>query len=89
MSVLSFKYVNYQCNCFGYILPHMTAATEADRGQPYVNLGETVGVETHVVPAYDDGISEPIHVQFPFGHQLQSTVYVSSFLLIGVMHDEA
>ena len=48
---------------------------------PYIDLGVT---DIQHVPIRDDGISAPIHVNFPFGHQVQSTVYVS-LLTINVM----
>ena len=43
---------------------------------PYITLGVTVGVTTQTVPPYDDGVSASIDVNFPFGSQIQSTVYV-------------
>ena len=43
---------------------------------PYITLGETEGVITQSVPPLDDGVSLPIDVNFPFGSQIQSTVYV-------------
>ena len=43
---------------------------------PYITLGVTGGVVTQVVPSADDGVSLPINVQFPFGSQIQSSVYV-------------
>ena len=43
---------------------------------PYITLGETEGVITQSVPPLDDGVSLPIDVNFPFGAQIQSTVYV-------------
>ena len=43
---------------------------------PYITLGETEGVTTQSVPPQDDGVSLPINVNFPFGSQIQSTVYV-------------
>ena len=43
---------------------------------PYVTLGETEGVTTQSVPVALDGVSLPIYVNFPFGAQIQSTVYV-------------
>ena len=42
----------------------------------YIILGETVGVATQSVPPQDDGVSLSIDVNFPFGSQIQSTVYV-------------
>ena len=45
-------------------------------GFPYISLGETFGVATQSVPAVDDGVSSPISVQFPFGSEIESTVYV-------------
>ena len=44
---------------------------------PYIALGVTEGVDTQSVPRQDDGVSLPINVQFPFGSQYRSTVYVS------------
>ena len=44
---------------------------------PYISLGVTDNVPTHTVPTLDDGLSEPINVQFAFGNQLESTLYVS------------
>ena len=43
---------------------------------PYITLGVTEGVTTQSVPPQDDGVSLPIDVNFPFGSQIQSTVYV-------------
>ena len=43
----------------------------------YIELGVTDGVETYAVLPLDDFFSEPIFVQFPFGYQTLSTVYVS------------
>ena len=54
------------------ILLHATVPT-----WPYISLGVTENVTTHNVQAQDDGLSEPIDVQFAFGNQIESTVYVS------------
>ena len=43
---------------------------------PYIILGETECVTTQSVPVALDGVSLPIYVDFPFGSQIQSTVYV-------------
>ena len=44
---------------------------------PYITLGVTEGVTTLSVPVALDGVSLPIiYVDFPFGAQIQSTVYV-------------
>ena len=43
---------------------------------PYITLGVTEGVTTQSVPPLDDGVSLSIDVNFPFGAQIQSTVYV-------------
>ena len=47
--------------------------------KPYIDLGVTDGVVKQSLPAYDDGLSPPIiiDVQFPFGCQDKSQVYVS------------
>ena len=53
--------------------------TEAATTMSYIELGVTDGVETYAVLPLDDFFSEPIFVQFPFGYQILSTVYVSLF----------
>lgn len=50
--------------------------TDVGRVLPYIPRGVTAGVVTQSVPPEDDGLSSPIDVQFPFGFQLRSTVYV-------------
>ena len=47
----------------------------------YITLGVTSGVVTQYVPSADDGVSPAISVQFPFGSQFLSFVYVGSFFL--------
>lgn len=47
----------------------------------YIELNSTESVETQSVPAFDDGLSAPIHVSFPFGDQILSTVNVRSLVL--------
>ena len=42
----------------------------------YITLGGTEGVIKQTVPRALDGLSLPINVNFPFGSQFQSTVYV-------------
>ena len=52
------------------------SVTTVDTVLPYIILGETEGVATQSVPPEDDGVSLSIDVNFPFGSQNQSTVYV-------------
>ena len=47
---------------------------------PYIELWVTDGVETLSVEPRDDDISSPINVEFPFGFQLQSTIFVCIYV---------
>ena len=60
------------------MLEHLscTLFVEAAIVIPYISLGVTENVITQQVPPYDDGFSQPIHVPFPLGSHLESTVYV-------------
>ena len=62
--------------------PYFLSATTPSVVMPYIDLG--VANIQHV-PLRDDGISEPIYVGFPFGHQIQSTIYVRSLIFNNVM----
>lgn len=44
----------------------------------YIELNSTESVQTQSVPALDDGLSAPIHVTFPYGDQILSSVNVRS-----------
>ena len=59
--------------------------TGVDALIPYITLGETGGVVTQSVPVQDDGVSSPISIDFPFGSQTQSTVYVC-FSILSCIH---
>lgn len=48
----------------------------------YIELNSTESVETQSVPAFDDGLSAPINVTFPFGDEILSTVYVRLLILL-------
>lgn len=48
----------------------------------YIELNSTESVQTQSVPALDDGLSAPIHVTFPYGDQILSSVNVRSLILL-------
>ena len=65
------------------LLPlYFLSVTTASVVMPYIDLG--VANIQHVPPR-DDGLSEPIYVDFPFGHQIQSTIYVRFLIINDVM----
>ena len=43
---------------------------------PYIVVGVTEGVDTFSVPAFDDGVSEPVEVAFPIGQSIKPFVQV-------------
>ena len=47
---------------------------------PYIPLGVIKGVITQSLPQVLNGLSQPIHVPFPLGSHLESTVYVCMLL---------
>ena len=51
---------------------------------PYIPFGVAKDAVTHALPRVLDGLSQPIHVPFPLGSHLESTVYVR--LLNYAMH---
>ena len=59
-----------------FIFVYIISVTTVDTVLPYITLGVTEGVTTQSVPPQDDGVSLSIDVNFPFGSQNQSTVYI-------------
>ena len=74
-------YSNNYCAiyCDKSISPH--AVTEPCGILPYIALGVTEGVDTLSVPAFDDGVSEPIDVAFPIGYSIEPLVQVCKCII--------
>ena len=61
---------------FVYMFCNLVLVPDVGSVLSYITLGVTEGVTTQSVPVALDGVSLPIYVDFPFGAQIQSTVYV-------------